>query len=112
MKKLKRKFIINVAVLFVMVYMTSGFNINNVLAVLGAGLILTGLNMVVKPILKALTLPITILTLGLFGFVINAFIIMLTDLLVPSINLGGYIEYIAAALVIWVLNIIFKALKK
>ena len=48
------------------------------------------LNLIVKPILSILSLPITIVTLGLFSFVINALIILLADYLMDSMSIDGF----------------------
>ena len=48
------------------------------------------LNMFIKPILSILSLPITIITLGLFAFVINALIILLADYLMTSMTVDGF----------------------
>jgi putative membrane protein len=56
-----------------------GFHVSGFGAALVASLILSILNMLVRPILIILTLPITILTLGLFLIVINAMTLLLTD---------------------------------
>ena len=47
-------------------------------------------NAVLRPILKALTLPLTCLTLGLFGFVVNAFLFWLAGQFVPGIHVAGW----------------------
>jgi putative membrane protein len=48
------------------------------------------LNMIIKPILSILSLPITIITLGLFSFVVNALIILLADYLMTSMTVDGF----------------------
>jgi putative membrane protein len=48
------------------------------------------LNLIVKPILSILSLPVTIITLGLFSFVINALIILLADYLMDSMQVAGF----------------------
>lgn len=53
-------------------------------------LVLALLNLIVKPILIFLTLPVTLLTLGLFLFVINAVIILLVDAFVGGFNVSGF----------------------
>ncbi len=64
------------------------------------GLVLAILNMSVKPILKALSLPITILTLGLFYLVINALMLVLTSWLVESFfGVGFIIESFGSAII-------------
>lgn len=53
-------------------------------------LVLALLNLIVKPILVLFTLPVTILTLGLFLFVINAIIILLADAFVGGFDVAGF----------------------
>lgn len=53
-------------------------------------LVLALLNLIVKPILIFLTLPVTVLTLGLFLFVINAIIILLVDAFVGGFQVSGF----------------------
>src|SRR2546425_10564279 len=55
-----------------------------------AGLVLALINAVVRPVLKILTLPVTLLTLGLFLFVLNAFCLWLTSLLVKGFEVQGF----------------------
>ena len=62
----------------------SGFEVSGFGAAITASLVLSILNMLVRPILIILTLPATILTLGLFLFVINAITLMLTDAIMGS----------------------------
>jgi len=58
--------------------------IEGVWAALGASFVLSVLNIFVKPILVILTLPVTVLSLGLFLFVINALTLLLTDNIMGS----------------------------
>src|SRR5207244_5995597 len=54
-----------------------------------AGLVLALINAVVRPVLKLITLPLTLLTLGLFLFVLNAFCLWLTSAVVPGFDIHG-----------------------
>ena len=63
--------IINAALLGLAAYIIPGIHIHTVWAALGAVLVLGALNLLVRPILVLLTLPVTIITLGLFMLVIN-----------------------------------------
>ncbi|AVL00396.1 phage holin family protein [Pediococcus inopinatus] len=76
------------AILFIALagfYRNSGsFVVSNVWVALGASLVLAFLNASIKPFLQLISLPITILTLGLFSIVINALILQLTSVLVGS----------------------------
>jgi putative membrane protein len=62
------------------------------------------LNAILKPILVLLTLPVTILSMGLFLLVINAFIIMLTDYFIAGFSAGGFWGALIFSIVLSVLN--------
>ncbi len=73
-----------------------------------AGLLLGVINAVMKPILVILTLPITVMTLGLFLFVINAATVALVAWLLPGMHVAGFhaalMSAILVSLVSWVGN--------
>lgn len=73
--------------------------------------VLALLNTFVKPVLTFLTIPITIMTLGLFLIVINVGMVLLADYLVDGIDIAGFftalIFGIAIAVLTWILNLIF-----
>ena len=78
-----------------------------------ASFILSILNVIVKPILVLFTLPITIFSLGLFLFVINAITLMLTQALIgESFVIDGFGIAILAAIVLSILNLILNKLVK
>lgn len=60
--------------------------------------------MVVRPVLSILTLPITIITLGLFSFVLNAFLFYAMTWVVPGFELTGFIPALLGALVLSILT--------
>jgi putative membrane protein len=72
-------------------YVIPGVAVDSIWTALIVAVVLGVLNAFIKPILSILTLPITILTLGLFSLVINALIIMLVDWLVPGFTVDGFI---------------------
>ncbi|MGI8315533.1 phage holin family protein [Halobacillus mangrovi] len=78
-----------------------------------AAFILSILNAIVRPILVVLTLPITLLSLGLFLFVINAITLALTDLFLGStFEIDGFGMAILAAIIISLINLILNSLIK
>jgi putative membrane protein len=78
-------------------------------AALGASFILSILNVLVKPILIILTLPVTVLSLGLFLFVINAITLMLTDSLMgSSFEIAGFGMALLTAIIMSVANLIIQ----
>ena len=76
-------------------------------------IVLSLLNFIVKPILVLLTLPVTILTLGLFLLVINAVIILLADNLIDGFTVDGILWAILFSLLLSFLqSILFSLLKE
>ena len=65
-----------------------------------AAVLLALVNAIVKPIVHILSLPVTILTLGLFSLVINALMLYLVAALVDGVNTTGFIQTVLAAIVI------------
>lgn len=73
-----------------------------------AAVVLGALNMLIRPILIILTLPITIITLGLFSLVINALLVMLASLIVPNFTVVGFWSALLFAIVLAVVNWVFN----
>jgi len=88
------KFIINLLITALVVYglanILPGVSVDSFTTSLWVVVALVLLNMIVKPILEILTFPITILSLGLFLFVINAIIIMLCDYFVGGFEVASF----------------------
>jgi putative membrane protein len=81
-----------------------GVHIDSVAALLVAALVLGFLNAVLKPLLVLLTLPITILSLGIFYFVLNALLFALGALVVPGFRVDGFGWAFLGALVMGLLS--------
>src|SRR5438876_727640 len=81
--------LINAAALWVAASLIPGIALGGLGHTLLAALVLGIINAVVRPILIFLTLPITLVTLGLFIFVLNAFCLWLTSRLVPGVDISG-----------------------
>ena len=77
-----------------------------------AGLILSLINLALRPILLLLTLPINLLTLGLFTFVINALLILLTDALVPGFEVDNFWWAILFSIILSIITAVFSDLGK
>ena len=84
------RLLISGIIAYVLAKILSGVHISNVTTAIIFALVLACLNAIVKPILVLLTLPITVVTLGLFLFVINALIILLADKLLDGIRVDGF----------------------
>ena len=102
------KLIIHLTVGMLAVYVASaiipGVKINDWVTVLVVAVVLGALNAFLKPILIVLTLPITILTLGLFTFVINTILVMFADFLIDGFFVGGFWRAFLFSFVFFILN--------
>ncbi len=84
------RIIVTSIVAFGLSYVLSGISIDTFWTAIIVSIVLAILNAIVKPLLIIFTLPITLLTLGLFLFVINALIILLAEYLVPGFRVDGF----------------------
>jgi len=96
--------LINAAALWVAASLIPGIRLSGLRYTLLAALVLGLINAIVRPVLLFLTLPITLLTLGLFIFVLNAFCLWLTSRLVPGFDVHGFGAAFLGALVISVVS--------
>lgn len=72
-----------------------------------AAIVLGALNLLIRPIVFILTLPVTIITLGLFSLVINALLVLLTSHLVPGFGIDNFLTALVFGLVLSVINWVF-----
>ena len=75
-----------------------------------AGAVFGVLNTVLKPLLKILTLPLALFTLGLAWFFVAAFMLWLTAAIVPGFAVHGFWTYVGATIVVWLVNVILDNL--
>jgi putative membrane protein len=103
------RLVVNAAALWVAAQLVSGFVITGVTPLILAALVLGLINAIVRPILLILTLPLTLVTLGLFLFILNAFCIWLTSRLVPGFEVHTFLAAVLGALVISLVSWIVTA---
>ncbi len=77
-----------------------------------AGFVLGVLNYFIKPILKILTLPLQLLTLGLFSFIINVVIVYLVDLAFYELVFAGFWSLTLFIVLLWLVNLVLLSLLK
>ncbi|BAO75079.1 phage holin family protein [Winogradskyella sp. PG-2] len=107
------KLLLNAVAVFVLAEVLNGVYVDNYITSLIVAAVLSVLNILVKPILVILTLPVTILTLGLFLFVINALIILLADKLIDGFSVDGIWTAILFSVLLCVLqSLLHSFLKK
>lgn len=90
--------LINTAALFALPYLMSSITISSFGTALLAALILGLINALIRPVLVLLTLPVTLLTLGLFIFVINGLMFWLVSGLVSGFQVAGFWAAVGGAL--------------
>ena len=116
MKKLIIKLILSTIAIILAVFLLPGINIYGLghdvesISFIGVkfafyfALLLSVLNVTVKPILKFLSFPFTIVTLGLFLLVINAVVVLIADWLMDSVKINGFFWAMLFSLFITVVN--------
>jgi putative membrane protein len=77
-----------------------------------AALVFLFANAIIRPIVIILTLPAVILTLGILLLFINAFMLWITDKLVPPFEVSGFWTYLGAAVIIWLVNLMVHGIFK
>jgi putative membrane protein len=109
MRKLLIQIIANVAGFYCAVQILPAIKIDNPETVLWAGLILAAVNLLIRPLLFLITLPVNFLTLGLFTLFINTWMVMLTDILLGSLYISGFWLAFLTALIVSAFNILGRA---
>lgn len=105
MKFLARWFV-SAASIYIIARLLTGIQVSGFEATLIAAAVLGIVNMIIRPILVILTLPITIVSLGLFTFVINALTLKLTAFLVPGLTVNGLFSALLGSILISVVNML------
>jgi putative membrane protein len=105
--------IANSLAIYAVAYLLGGVDVASLRDAFLAGAVLSIVNAVVKPVIVILTLPLTVLTLGLFYFVVTAFCLWLAATFVPGFILQGFFTTVVAAVLISVFSaFIARALGK
>jgi putative membrane protein len=104
------RFLLNGLAVVLTAYILPGVSVEDYGTALIVALILAIVNVLVKPILVILTIPITIITLGLFLLVINAAIILFVDNLVTGFHVDGFWWALLFSLILSIFNSLFNDL--
>jgi putative membrane protein len=105
MEKLLVRWVCNVAALFVAAWILSGISYGSDWWTLFiAAAVFTLVNVWVKPVLAVLSIPFIVVTLGLFYFLINVFMLYLTDWIVPGFEIKTFWWGVLAAIIVSIVN--------
>lgn len=104
------KLLINAAALYFSTWLVPGVSIENYWKAILVVIVLALLNVFVKPILKFISFPITILSLGLFALVINTLIILICSFIIGSFKVDGFVSAflfsIVYSVISWIIGLI------
>ena len=112
MMRLLLKWVFTALALVLITRFVPGFVVASLSAALVAAIVIGLLNATLGALLKLLTLPIGILTLGLFFLVINAFMLILASHLVPGFAIHGFAPAFIGAIALAILHMIFSMFEK
>ncbi len=104
--------IINAIALLFTTYLVPGFQVANFTTALLAGIVLGVVNTFIKPVLSFITAPLTIITLGLFTFVVNAIVLFIVSAVVPGLKIEGWLPAILGAIVLSIISTILNSVLK
>ena len=103
--KILLKWLLSATALLAVAYLYSGVTVTSFTGALIAAAVLGALNMVVRPLLVLLTLPVTLVTLGLFLFIVNALMFWAAAGLVSGLNVSGFGAALLGSLIYSVLQL-------
>ncbi|MBI4022673.1 phage holin family protein [Candidatus Berkelbacteria bacterium] len=98
------RWLVSALSLLLVAYLVPGFEVAGVYAALIAALILGLVNAVIRPVLLLLTLPINILTLGLFTFIINALMLWFVASFIDGFAIASFGTAVWAAIILWLVG--------
>jgi len=102
--KLILRLLLDAGAIFLIANYTSLAQVDTFTTSIIVAIVLGLVNTFIRPIIKLLTLPLTIITLGLFSLVVNAFLVWIVTLIVPGFAIAGFLNYILFAIVLSLLT--------
>ncbi|MFM9878893.1 MAG: phage holin family protein [Burkholderiaceae bacterium] len=107
--KLLTQWLLSAVALLAVAHLYSGVQVSSFTAALIAALVIGLLNAVLRPLLVVLTLPVTVVTLGLFLFVINALMFWAASGLLGGFQVSGFVAALIGSLIYSVLGMLIDA---
>lgn len=109
MLKLLAKWLLSASALLFVAYVYNGVDVTSFASAMLAALVLGLLNAVVRPVLVVLTLPVTVLTLGLFLFVVNALVFWLAASVLDGFQVRGFLAALVGSLLYSAIGIVIES---
>jgi putative membrane protein len=104
------RLIISTITVLIVSYIVPGIHVDTVLTAFVVAVVLAVVNTIIKPVLVLFTLPVTILTLGLFLLVINAGMVLLAAWLVPGFKVDGWLSALLFSLALSIVGGVLQSL--
>lgn len=110
--KLLLRWLLNAAAIGITAYLLEGIHVSGYFATLIAAAVLGIVNAVIKPIFILLTLPLNLLTLGLFTFIINGLMLIFAAAVVPGFEVDGILSAVVGSIIISLVSFLLSSLVK
>ena len=107
--KLVLRWLLSASALLLVAHVYSGVVVTSFISALIAAAVIGLLNLVVRPVLVILTLPVTVITLGLFMFVINALLFWAASGLLAGFQVSGFWAALVGSLIYSVLGVVIES---
>jgi len=104
--------VVSALAILITAYLLPGVTLDGFVAALIVAVVLGAINAFVRPILVVLTLPITIMTLGLFVLVINALLVLLASSIVPGFAVASFWWALAFGIVLAIVSAVLESFEK
>jgi len=108
--RLLLNWVLSALAVWIMAQLVPGISVHGPVAALIAALAIGFINATLGALLKVLTFPLTLVTLGLFWFVINALMLELASAVVPGFQVHGFIAAFIGAIVLSLVNLVLKGI--
>lgn len=110
--KLLLHWLLSALALILVAHLVPGFHLRGLVPALIAALVIGLLNATIGLVLKIVTFPLSILTLGIFLLVINGLMILLASAVVPGFHVNGFVPAFWGAVVLALLGMLIRAIVK
>ena len=108
--RLLLNWVLSAVAVWIVAQVVPGVHVNGVVAALIAALAIGFINATIGALLKIITFPLTLLTLGLFWLVINALMLELASAVVPGFQVRGFLAAFIGAIVLSLVNLVLKGI--
>jgi len=106
--RLLLNWLLSAIALMVVAHIVPGFYVSGIIAALVAAVVIGLVNATLGLLLKVVTFPLTILTLGIFWFVINALMLKVAAALLPGFEIVGFIPAFFGAIILAIINMVVR----